>query len=137
MLGRILLTIDGILLLVGAPIADYGPTHMFNPNWPPHAKFHNGQTITLSLLLGVATMFYTWRGATSPQLKREFMGAAAFTGSIYWLAGLCAILYPGTMGLDPEFGGPGFPQAPLFGFAAGCALLGSWLDRPGGKEKGV
>jgi hypothetical protein len=38
MLGRILLTIDGFLLFVGAPIADYGPTHMFNPNWPPHAK---------------------------------------------------------------------------------------------------
>ncbi|KAI0399398.1 hypothetical protein F4802DRAFT_610906 [Xylaria palmicola] len=131
MLGRILLTIDGILLLFGAPIADYSHTHMLNPNWPPHAKFHNGQTIILSLLLGLATLFYTWRpAASSPALRREFRLASAFAGSIYWLAGLCAILFPGTMGLDPEFGGPGFPQAPLFALAAVCALLGSWLDAP-------
>ncbi|KAF2968555.1 hypothetical protein GQX73_g5041 [Xylaria multiplex] len=135
MLGRILLTIDSILLVVGAPIADYGPTHMFNPNWPPHAKFHNGQTINLSLLLGLATLFYTWRGAATPELKREFMLASAFTGSIYWIAGICSILYPGTMGLDPEFGGPGFPQAPLFAFAAVCALAGSWLEASAGKVK--
>ncbi|KAI0868824.1 hypothetical protein GGS24DRAFT_481050 [Hypoxylon argillaceum] len=136
MLGRVLLTIDGLLLFLGAPIADYGPTHMFNPNWPPHAKFHNGQTINLSLMLGLATMYYTWRGAATPALKREFMRAAALAGSAYWVAGIAAILYPGTMGLDPEFGGPGFPQAPLFAFAAGCALLGSWLDTPGVKDKG-
>jgi hypothetical protein len=38
MLGKILLTIDGALGLVGAIIADWNETHMFNPRWPPHAK---------------------------------------------------------------------------------------------------
>ncbi|KAI1110713.1 hypothetical protein F5Y14DRAFT_454798 [Nemania sp. NC0429] len=137
MLGRILLTIDSLLLVIASPIADYSPSHIFNPNWPPHAKFHNGQTITMSVLLGLATAFYAWRPAATAALKREFMLAAAFTGSIYWLAGLAAILYPGTMGLDPEFGGPGFPQAPLFAAAAVFAVVGSWLDAPGaGKVKG-
>ena len=90
-------------------------------------RFHNGQTINLSILLGAATLFYTWRPTSTPRLRREFAGIAAFVGSIYWAAGLAAILYPGTMGLDPEFGGPGFPQAPLFlGFLA-CALVGSYL----------
>lgn len=56
------------------------------------------------------------------------MGISAFTGSIYWAAGLAAVLFPGTMGLDPEFGGPGFPQAPIFiGFGL-CGLIGSWLE---------
>ncbi|KAI1423421.1 hypothetical protein F5Y12DRAFT_536247 [Xylaria sp. FL1777] len=136
MLGRILLTVDSLLLLLGAPIADYGPTHIFNPNWPPHAKFHNGQTINLSLLLGLATLFYAWRGAATPALKKEFMLVSAFTGSIYWIAGICAILYPGTMGLDPEFGGPGFPQAPVFTLGAVFGLVGSWLEAPAGKAKG-
>ncbi|KAI0203356.1 hypothetical protein F4808DRAFT_418388 [Astrocystis sublimbata] len=135
-LGQILLTLDSILLLVGAPIADYSPTHIFNPNWPPHAKFHNGQTINLSLLLGLATLFYTWRPAASPALHREFRLMSAFTGSIYWLSGCAAILYPGTMGLDPEFGGPGFPQAPLFVAAAVFGVVGSWLDAPGVGEGG-
>ncbi|KAI0552443.1 hypothetical protein F4679DRAFT_89412 [Xylaria curta] len=136
MLGRILLTIDSFLLIVGSPVADYSATHIFNPNWPPHAKFHNGQTITMSVMLGLATLFYTWRSPASPTVQKEFRLISAFTGSIYWLAGLCAILYPGTMGLDPEFGGPGFPQAPLFGFATVCALFGSWLDTPSVKAKG-
>jgi hypothetical protein len=38
MLGRIFLTLDAIGLLLGAPIADYNHTHIFNPRWPPHAK---------------------------------------------------------------------------------------------------
>jgi uncharacterized membrane protein len=93
-------------------------------------RFHNGQTINLSILLGFATLFYTWRSAATPALKKEFTRISAFTGSIYWITGMAAILYPGTMGLDPEFGGPGFPQAPLFTINAVCALVGSWLNTP-------
>ncbi|KAK8107606.1 uncharacterized protein PG998_009619 [Apiospora kogelbergensis] len=128
MLGRVLLTVDSIGLLFGAIMADMGPTHMQNPNWPPHAKFHNAQTISLSVILGAATLFYTWRKPLTPRLRREYMGISAFTGSIYWAAGLVAILFPETTGLDPEFGGPAFPQAPIFvGFGL-CGLIGSWLE---------
>ncbi|KAI0162011.1 hypothetical protein GGR57DRAFT_308912 [Xylariaceae sp. FL1272] len=138
MWGKILLTIDCILLLVGAPIADYaGPTHMHNPNWPPHAKFHNGQTINLSVLLGLTTLFYTYRKAATPMLKKEFMLVTALTSSYYWIAGLASAAYPMTTGLDPEFGGPGYPQAPLFVFAAACGLIGSAIEGFGaGKVKG-
>ncbi|KAK6845272.1 hypothetical protein PG990_003628 [Apiospora arundinis] len=128
MLGRVLLTVDSVGLLFGAVLADMGPTHMQNPNWPPHAKFHNAQTISLSVILGVATLFYTWRKPLTPRLRREYMGISAFTGSIYWVAGIAAILFPGTMGLDPEFGGPGFPQAPIFVGLGLCGLIGSWLE---------
>ena len=83
--------------------------------------------MNLSMLLGLATLFYAWRPAATPRLRQEFAGIAAFLGSIYWAAGLAAILYPGTMGLDPEFGGPGFPQAPLFVGFLSCALAGSYL----------
>lgn len=38
MLGKLFLTVDAIALLLGAPIADYNHTHIFNPRWPPHAK---------------------------------------------------------------------------------------------------
>ncbi|ORY63931.1 uncharacterized protein BCR38DRAFT_514574 [Pseudomassariella vexata] len=126
-LGKSLLTVDAVGLLFGAVMADMSGSHMYNPRWPPHAKFHNAQTISLSVLLGVSTLVYTWRRPSSPQLKREFMAVTAFTGSIYWLAGLAAILFPGTMGLDPEFGGPGFPQAPIFAGFAVCGMLGSWV----------
>ncbi|ROV87661.1 hypothetical protein VSDG_09645 [Cytospora chrysosperma] len=131
MLGRALLTLDAIGLLVGAWIADWGVTHQFNPRWPPHAKFHNAQTIGLSTVLGAATMFLTWRSLimkTSRQLDRWSIQMAAFTGSIYWLTGLAAIYFPNTDGLDPEFGGPGFPQRPIFLTLAALAFAGSFLE---------
>ncbi|PSR76977.1 hypothetical protein BD289DRAFT_486677 [Coniella lustricola] len=133
MLGRLLLTVDAMGLLLGAWFADYNSTsHIFNPRWPPHAKFHCGQTITLSTALGAATLFLTWRpllmSRTVPAVARDSLKMAAFTGSVYWLAGLAAILFPGADGLDPEFGGPGFPQGPLFAVLATFGLLGSWLE---------
>ncbi|EAQ84214.1 hypothetical protein CHGG_10618 [Chaetomium globosum CBS 148.51] len=141
MLGKLFLTLDAIGLLFGAPIADYNHTHIFNPRWPPHAKFHGAQTITLSVLLGLATLYYTWRpslpqGASTPaaaalakQRKQDALNAAVFTGTIYWAAGLASILYPGTDGIDPEFGPSGFPQAPVFVGFASAAVLGWMLER--------
>ena len=79
--------------------------------------------MSLSVILGVATLFFTWRPhlyprTTSAVQGRESLRTAVFTGSIYWLAGLVSIFFPGTSGLDPEFGGPGFPQAKVFDRAA-------------------
>lgn len=134
MLGRIFLTLDGAGLLVGAWLADYhSDSHIFNPRWPPHAKFHCGQTIGLSTALGAATLFLAWRPVlrpktTSRDVARDSLAMAAFTGSVYWVAGLAAILFPGTSGLDPEFGGPGFPQRPLFAVFATLGLAGAWLE---------
>ncbi|KAI1207304.1 uncharacterized protein F4807DRAFT_183811 [Annulohypoxylon truncatum] len=129
MLGRLLLTVDALGMCIGTLKADYfNESHMFNPRWPPHAKFHNVQTIGLAVILSIITLYYTWRPARTRELNREFMFMSALSGSIYWFAGLIAILPPGTAGLDPEFGGPGFPQGPLFVALMGCGLLGAWLE---------
>ncbi|KUI73870.1 hypothetical protein VM1G_09194 [Cytospora mali] len=76
-------------------------------------------------------MFLTWRFlflSTSRQLDRWSLQMAAFTGSIYWLTGLTAIYFPEADGLDPEFGGPGFPQRPLFITLAALGFTGSFLE---------
>lgn len=85
------------------------------------------------MLLGLATAFLTWRPyllrtTTTPEMARQSLYAAAFTGSVYWLAGLAAIYFPGTSGLDPEFGGPGFPQRPLFTTFLGLGLAGVAIE---------
>lgn len=94
-------------------------------------------------MLGLATLFYTWRplwtrllspasstgdkrATLSAELDRASLHTAVFTGTVYWIAGLAAILFPDTSGLDPEYGGPGFPQAKVFIFFAGSAIAG-WL----------
>lgn len=90
------------------------------------------------MLLGVATLYFTWRpsllAASTPpalvrQRKQDALQAALFTGTVYWLAGLASILYPGTDGIDPEFGPSGFPQAPAFSAFAGLAIVGWLLEK--------
>ncbi|KAI1411062.1 hypothetical protein F5Y13DRAFT_166322 [Hypoxylon sp. FL1857] len=129
MLGRLLLTVDALGMCIGTIFADcLNETHMFNPRWRPHAKFHNAQTVSLAIILSGLTLYYTWREAKTPELRREFLKMSAITGSIYWIAGLLSILPPGTMGVDPEFGGPAFPQGKVFVAFMSAGLLGAWLE---------
>ncbi|KAK4155298.1 hypothetical protein C8A00DRAFT_31918 [Chaetomidium leptoderma] len=104
----------------------------------PVVQFHGAQTITLSVLLGLARLYYTWRPSfvppsTPPALARQrsqdSLRTAVFTGTVYWLAGLASILYPGTDGIDPEFGPSGFPQARVFTVFASLAVVGWLLER--------
>ncbi|TEY40955.1 hypothetical protein BOTCAL_0411g00030 [Botryotinia calthae] len=150
MRGRILLTLSAFGQGITPFIADWNHTHIYNPRWPPHAKFHNGQTMSLGALLGLVTLYYTWRfpSISTPKSKskvekkqtpestesvwvrkmtRDSMITAAIAGSLYWIAGLSAILYPGSKAMDPEFGDAA-PQMIIFPFFMGMAILGAWFE---------
>jgi hypothetical protein len=43
-----------------AYVFDWNETHVYNPHWPPHAKFHNAQTLLLGPLLGTVSLFFLW-----------------------------------------------------------------------------
>jgi hypothetical protein len=58
--SRLIFTVIGVTLPIAAHLADMNRTHIYNPHWPPHAKFHNGQTLSMSLLLGGLTIFLAW-----------------------------------------------------------------------------
>jgi len=98
--SRLLFTVSAIGLSLGAHIADLSSSHMFNERWPPHAKFHTGQTLSMSLLLSVLTIFFAWR-KTSDQ--REAVMATVGFAAAYWVTQATAILYPNTAFYDPEF----------------------------------
>lgn len=90
---------------VGGFLADYlvwatARQQMKNPAWPPHAKFHNGQTILLGIGLGVLTVVLV----TAPSATSRFhLILASCTASLYWLSMLIAPLFRGTVWVDPEF----------------------------------
>jgi hypothetical protein len=100
LISRILFTLSAIGLIVGAHVADLSPSHIFNDRWPPHAKFHTGQTLSMSLLLSLLTIGFAWR-RTSDQ--REPVFATAGFAAAYWVTQGTAILYPNTAFYDPEF----------------------------------
>lgn len=43
--GRICFSVVALGTSIGAYVADWNETHVKNSRWPPHARFHNGQTI--------------------------------------------------------------------------------------------
>ena len=73
---------------------------MRNPKWPPHAKFHNGQTIALGFGLGIM-MFVVLYGM--PFFDRGVLLLAAALASLYWVCLLAAAIFPETGWTDREF----------------------------------
>lgn len=135
--GRTLITLANLSYSVGAFAADYSETHILNPRWPPHAKFHNGQTMTLSLLLALSSTYLLLRPALLPpskdpardrsELQWSAVHAAA-VGSLYCFAGVCAILYPGTAWMGPEFGEGVGGQAVMFPAVMALEWVGAGLE---------
>src|ERR1700751_1461256 len=93
--GRVLLALVGATTSIGGYIADWNETHVYNPRWPPHAKFHNAQTLVLGSLLGLVTLYMLW--------GRGDLRSAVLVCSLYWVAMLGSLAYPGTALTDPEF----------------------------------
>lgn len=78
--------------------------HIYNPAWPPHAKFHNGQTMLLGVILGTLTSVILF--AVRPLTLSLFLIASA-TGSAYFVSMTLATRFPLTAWIDPEFAAEG------------------------------
>ena len=113
---RIIFTFMSLSLPLGAHIADMAyKTHIYNDNWPPYAKFHGGQTLAFSILLGLFTLYFTWAKTSDKTISGLAMCAFA---SVYSITQALAIVYPGTAFFDP-----GSPAPRLLGIA-----LQLWID---------
>jgi hypothetical protein len=98
-IGKLLISLVAIFTSVSPYLADWNETHIYNPLWLPHAKFHNAQTMVLGLLLGLFAIFCLWlRRETSDKQK---LNEATVLASLYWLAQLPAAFFPGVALTDP------------------------------------
>jgi hypothetical protein len=104
-IARWLIAFVAFTTAIGGLMADYfipssGAQHIKNPRWPPHAKFHNAQSILMGLSLGVLALVILFR--RSP-VSRDDLWLSAILASIYWICIFAAPLFPGTAFVDPEF----------------------------------
>jgi hypothetical protein len=116
-LGRGLFFLGNLAYTAGSFFADWNVTHIYNPKWPPHAKFHNGQTMSLGVLLALTSTYFAFRPAFSrltPGEAKHSVFNAALIGSMYCVAGISAIFYPGTHWFDPEYEMKGPTQREIF-----------------------
>jgi hypothetical protein len=100
--GKILLSLISLALGVGAWVADYNETHVFNPNWPPHAKFHNGQTMFFGSFMGLMCLVFLWTNFLKVLPKQKVILAAIFP-VLYFMTQFGAYFIPGAALRDPEF----------------------------------
>lgn len=105
-LGKALISLVAVETAVGPFRYDWNDTHIHNPAWPPHAKFHNGQTMSLGATLSAAALWQLWTRSDDP---RQALDAAAVFAALYWITNISAIFYPGSRAVDPP-GSAVFPQ---------------------------
>jgi hypothetical protein len=91
--SRILYAILAILMALFSHLADYNASHLFNPIWPAHTKFHDGMTLSMSTMLGLMTILFAWR-KTGDRVS-AVIAASGFEG-VYCLCFYTASLYPNT-----------------------------------------
>lgn len=114
--SSLLFSFVAIATAIGAHLADYSSTHLFNASWPGHAKYHAGHTMALAAMLGALTLFFAWR--SGGDALTNLLAAAGFV-SVYWVSQAAAIYYPNTLYFDPEFDMPknyilGLPAQAMF-----------------------
>ena len=100
--GRWILSSAATLTAVGGFLADWNRTHLFNPNWPPHAKFHDAQSILLGSFLGVGGLYLLWRRGEHPERD---LALGALLPAFFWMAQGASFVFPGAEGLEAEFPG--------------------------------
>jgi hypothetical protein len=133
LVARCLFTINAAGLAFGGFVADWNESHIFNPRWPPHAKFHNAQTLAFGVVLAAATIFFTWR--RSGDRQTNILAAAITGGATYW-AQAAAFAFPGIAWTDPEFLKPGQsldgfgPQVYFEILGSLVIFLAAWLAWP-------
>lgn len=100
LVGSLLAAIGVGPLLVDFAFEPTAGQHIRNPNWPPHAKFHDAQYIAMSPLISAVGLRILFQRGGDPHAH---LRQAAALASVAWLGMWGALLLPGTAATDPEF----------------------------------
>ncbi|GAA3573842.1 hypothetical protein GCM10022419_063590 [Nonomuraea rosea] len=104
-LPRVLIALMAVETALGALLFDLvlhdtAHEHMYNPAWPPHAKFHDAQYIVMSLALGLFALVLLARRHGDAHARLLWSAGIL---AVPWAGMFPALLFPGTATYDPEF----------------------------------
>lgn len=88
-------TISTVCLVigVGVPLLEVNATHLFNPQWPAHARLHEAWQLLSNCGLALLCLWLTWRAR-----DEQLAGAVMFVITAGFLAAyLASGLYGGSM----------------------------------------
>src|SRR5438552_6535354 len=81
-IGKILISLAAIIIAVAPFLADWNDSHLFSPQWSPHARFHGAAPLRLSTILSSISLWLLLR--RSPDQYAALTIAAAIPVA-YWV----------------------------------------------------
>jgi hypothetical protein len=60
MIARVLITIGIALYGIAVPILEINDTHVFNPQWPAHARLHEVWQLVTNSAIGLKSLWLVW-----------------------------------------------------------------------------
>jgi hypothetical protein len=67
-ISRILLSVVLVSTAVVSVAVDWNVTHLFNPEWHPHAKFHDAVMLWLLSGMSIMALWLLWRRSLEPDI---------------------------------------------------------------------
>ena len=119
-IGLLLLTGLAVFVAISAIVFDFTPTHLYNPTWPEHARFHGYLSVARTVLIMVVIVALAWGPVrAADRLSWAILALLLLGWLLIWF--LAPLAVPGTVDRVDLW----FPAAltPL-------ALYGLWLCRP-------
>lgn len=124
-LGKMLLTFAALFTIIIPSIMDLNSTHMTNPLWAPHARFHwSIQWFSITFLNCIA-LYLLW-GNYKEKNSRLALSIAALSPALFWGSFFPSLLMPGTSpwpdGMEPFMHLP--PNVYIAGLMVAICLFG-------------
>ncbi|MCU0732445.1 MAG: hypothetical protein MUE84_12780 [Hyphomonas sp.] len=126
MLPRILLTLSVSVLGLLVPYLEYSPTHIFNPDWPGHAKLHDVWQLITNSACSAAAAYLAWtRTDLRAGARLGLVAPASFLVSYFTMD-----LYGGSMvnsdGTELRFGSLNASLVMMLAVTAILGFLSFW-----------
>jgi hypothetical protein len=91
--GKILLTVAVIATMLGPAVVDFNDSHVFNPDWPPHARFHAVMLLAVGIGMSIGALWLLWRRSSRSATD---LRVATAVPVVVWGAYFVPLLVPGT-----------------------------------------
>ena len=85
------------VLVAGAVVStavDWNETHLFNPAWHPHARFHDALFLMILDAMSLVVLWLLWRRSAEPEIGLK--AAALFAAAVWTPFFYIEALIPGT-----------------------------------------
>ena len=130
-LAKILLSVLVVVSTLVSVVVDWNASHVFNPDWHPHGRFHDVMLLTLLVGFVPLLLWLLWRNSSEPEVAVKVTTAILVT---FWGSFYINLLIPGTTPaanldeLPPSLLGiPLYPNMVVAAIIIILALVGNWL----------